>query len=207
MESFFLITKKLIGLSPSGFLANIFATTHFVYLIRRVEELVGEDTSGFISLITQQATWTRSSGSQVVGQVASLGQKLQLSGILALGLAFWSRMGDFLSEIANWAESRQILQDTPHLIWICLLRLSHGSLSFFFGHLFSELFRQGFGAMAGGGGKKNNQRALATNSHDQKRNSWKKVNKSWEKKRYFNLTCDWEIPFIVINWFDPIEMV
>jgi len=42
---------------------------------------------------------------------------------------------------------------------------------FFFGHLFSELFRQGFGAMAGGGGKKNNQRALATNSHDQKRNS------------------------------------
>jgi len=44
-------------------------------------------------------------------------------------------------------------------------------LSFFFCHLFSELFRQGFGAMAGGGGKKNNQRALATNSHDQKRNS------------------------------------
>lgn len=155
MESFFLITKKLIGLSPSGFLANIFATTHFVYLIRRVEELVGEDTSGFISLITQQATWTRSSGSQVVGQVASLGQKLQLSGILALGLAFWSRMGDFLSEIANWAESRQILQDTPHLIWICLLRLSHGSFVFFFlATFFPSFFGKGLVRWPAAGGRK-----------------------------------------------------
>jgi len=35
MESFILITKKLMGLSPRGFVPKIFPTTHFVYLIRR----------------------------------------------------------------------------------------------------------------------------------------------------------------------------
>jgi len=35
MESFILITKKLMGLSPRGFVPKNFPTTHFVYLIRR----------------------------------------------------------------------------------------------------------------------------------------------------------------------------
>jgi len=41
---------------------------------------VVDEISGFVSLITQRATWTRSSGSQVVGQVALRGQNCSSAG-------------------------------------------------------------------------------------------------------------------------------
>lgn len=155
MESFFLITKKLIGLSPSGFLANIFATTHFVYLIRRVEELVGEDTSGFISLITQQATWTRSSGSQVVGQVASLGQNCSSAGFWHSDSHFGRAWGTFFPKLPIERNQGKYFKTLRISFESAFCGFPMDRLSFFFlATFFPSFFGKGLVRWPAAGGRK-----------------------------------------------------